>query len=139
MIDQLVTEIAAKVGIPEALARQGVGVVMGMLKRDGDPGAVGDLFARIPGAEGLAREYEDGSAKSATGPVGGLMGKLGGMLGGKAGGTLSAMAAFQQTGLTVDQGKAMLPVAKDFLTTHADEATVRRALASVPALEGFVK
>ena len=139
MIEQLVSQIAAKVGIPEALARQGVGVVMGMLKKDGDPSAVGDLFNQIPGAADLAAQYENNASARATGPMGGLLGKVGGMLGGKAGTTMSAMAAFQQTGLTVDQGKAMLPVAKDFLTEHADEGTVRRALGSVPALEGFLK
>lgn len=137
MIDQLVTQIAAKTGIPEALARQGVGVVMGLLKRDGDPGAVGRLFAQVPGAEGLAREYEDGAAKKASGGMGGLLGRVGGMLGGGAGSKMSALAAFQQTGLTPEQGKAMIPVAKDFLAEHADEATVREALGSVPALKGF--
>lgn len=139
MIEQLVSQIAAKVGIPEALARQGVGVVMGMLKKDGDPSAVGDLFNQIPGAADLAAQYENGAAADATGPMGGLMGKIGGMLGGKAGTTMSALAAFQQTGLSVEQGKAMLPVAKDFLTEHADADTVRKALSSVPALEGFMK
>lgn len=137
MIEQLVSQIAAKVGIPEAMARQGVGVVMGMLKKEGDPGAVGDLFRQIPGAESLATEYEGAGAK-ATGGAGGLMGKLGGMVGGSAGSKMSALAAFQSTGLTADQGKAMIPVAKDFLTEHADEATVRKALGSVPALKGFV-
>ena len=137
MIEQLVSQIATKVGIPESMARQGVGVVMGMLKKDGDPGAVGKLFGQIPGAEALATEYEGAGAK-ATGGVGGLIGKVGGMLGGSAGSKMSALAAFQQTGLTPEQGKAMIPVAKDFLAEHADEATVRSALASVPALKGFV-
>ena len=137
MIEQLVSQIATKVGIPEALARQGVGIVMGMLKKDGDPGAVGQLFSQIPGAEALAGEYM-GGAKEASGGIGGLMGKVGGMLGGSAGSKMSALAAFQQTGLTPEQGKAMIPVAKDFLAEHADEATVRSALASVPALKGFV-
>lgn len=137
MIEQLVSQIAAKVGIPESMARQGVGVVMGMLKKEGDPGAVGDLFSQIPGAESLATEYASEGAK-ATGGAGGLMGRLGGMVGGSAGSKMSALAAFQQTGLTADQGKAMIPVAKDFLTQHADEATVRKALGSVPALKGFV-
>ena len=139
MIEQLVSQIAAKVGIPEALARQSVGVVMGMLKKDGDPGAVGQLFGQIPGAADLAAQYENGAAADATGPVGGLLGKVGGMLGGDMGSKMSALAAFQQTGLSVEQGKEMLPIAKDFLAQHADEDTVRRALGSVPALEGFMK
>ena len=138
MIEQLISQIATKVGIPEAMARQGVGVVMGMMKKDGDPGAVGELFSKIPGSEALASQYADGAGKKATGGMGGLMGKVGGMLGGKAGSQMSAMAAFQQTGLSVDQGKAMIPVAKDFLIQHAGEDTARRALASVPALKGFV-
>ena len=138
MIEQLVSQIATKVGIPESMARQGVGVVLGLLKKDGDPGAVGELFAKVPGAEGLAEQYADGAKASAGGPMGGLMGRLGGMLGGKAGSSMSALAAFQQTGLSPEQGKQMLPIAKDFLSQHADEATVQRALGSVPALKGFV-
>ena len=138
MIEQLVSQIATKVGVPEDLARQGVGVVLGLLQKDGDPSAVGELFSKVPGAEGLARQYADGAKEAAGGPMGGLMGRLGGLLGGKAGSSMSALAAFQQTGLTPEQGKQMLPVAKDFLSQHADEDTVRRALGSVPALKGFV-
>lgn len=138
MIDQLISQIVSKVGIPEGMAKQGVGVVLGMLKKDGDQGAVGELFNKIPGAEQLAAEHMPG-AKQASGPVGGLMGKIGGMLGGKAGDTMSAMAAFQQTGLSMEQGKQMMPVAKDFLMEHAGEDTVKKALGSVPALQGFMK
>ena len=138
MIDQLISQIVTKVGLPEAAARQGVGVVLGLLKKEGDPGPVGELFAKIPGAEALAGQYAEGAEKAAGGPAAGLMGRLGGLLGGKAGSTASAMAAFQKTGLSVDQGKAMLPVAKDFLAEHAGEDTARKALASVPALKGFL-
>ena len=138
MIAQLITQVAERVGIPESLARQGVGVVLGLLLKQGDPAAVGDLFAQVPGAADLAASYADAAGEAAGGPMGGLLGRVGGMLGGKAGDTMSALAAFQKTGLTIDQGKAMLPVARDFLAQHADEATVRRALESVPALKGFV-
>ena len=137
MIDTLVTQIATKVGLSEDMARQGVGVVLGMLKKDGDAGAVGELFSQIPGAEGLANQYA-GAAEQASGPAGGLLGRLGGMFGGKAGSQLSALAAFQKTGLTPEQGKEMLPVAKDFLSQHASPDVVQRALGSVPALKGFV-
>ena len=138
MIDQLVTQIANKVGLPEEMARQGVGVVLGLLKKEGDPGPVGELFAKIPGAENLASQYAEGAEKAGGGLGAGLMGRLGGLMGGKAGGAMSAMAAFQKTGLTPEQGQAMLPVAKDFLAAHAGEDTMRRAIGSVPAFKGFV-
>ena len=138
MIEQLVTRIATQVGLSEDMARQGVGVVLGLLKKQGDAGAVGELFSQVPGADALASQYADGAQKAAGGPMGGLLGKVGGMLGGKAGDQMSALAAFQQTGLTPEQGKAMLPVAKDFLSEHASPDVVQRALGSVPALKGFV-
>jgi hypothetical protein len=138
MIDQLISQIVAKVGVPEAAARQGVGVVLGLLQKQGDQGAVSEIFAKVPGAEALAQQYAPGAAKAAGGPMGGLLGKLGGMIGGKGGDTMSALAAFQQTGLSPEQGKAMVPVAKDFLAQHVGEDTTRRAIGSVPALKGFV-
>ena len=65
MIEQLVSQIAAKVGVPEAMARQGVGVVMGMPQEGGRPRTQSnDLFRQIPGAESLATEYEGAGAKS---------------------------------------------------------------------------
>lgn len=142
MIDQLIQQLVSKIGIDENLARQGVGIIMGLLKKEGDAGSVSALFDKIPGAADLAGEFEGlssgGGAIGAGGMLGGLMGKVGGMLGGNAGDALSAMAAFKDSGLSVDQAKDMAPVVTDFLKENAGEDLMKQALGSVPTLKGFL-
>ncbi|MCI5046104.1 MAG: DUF2780 domain-containing protein [Aquisalinus sp.] len=136
MIDQLIQQIASKVGIDESIARRAVGVVMGFLNKEGDPSAVGSLFEKIPGAAELASQYEPG----ASGGLGGLMGKMGGMLGGnKMGDAMAAMAAFKETGLSMDQAQDMMPVVKDFISENAGPDVMAKAINSVPALKDLLK
>ena len=136
MIDQLIQQIASKVGIDESMARQAVGVVMGFLNREGDSSAVGSLFEKIPGAAELASQYEPGASAG----LGGLMGKMGGMLGGnKMSGAMAAMAAFKETGLSVDQAQDIMPVVKDFISENAGADVMAQAINSVPALKDLLK
>jgi len=136
MIDQLIQQVSAKLGIDASMAKQAVGVVLGLLQKEGDGAAVSALFSQISGASDLAGEFKGvGGGDSA---MGGLMGRMGGMLGGGAGDAMSAMAAFKSTGLSIDQAKDMMPVMKDFLMENAGEDVMKQALGSVPALKGFM-
>lgn len=142
MIEQLVKLVANKLGIADATAEQGVGVLLGLLKDQaaGQP-ALGELFSKVAGAEALADQFPAGGENptpSGGGLLGGLMGAAAGALGGKAGDALSAFSAFQQTGLSVDQAKDMMPVVKDFMMENVGEDTVRELIGSVPALKGFL-
>jgi hypothetical protein len=78
MIDQLVKMLTAKLGIPESLAKQALGMVMNALKKDGEGDLVTELGQRIPGLAEL------------SGGGGGLMGAAASMFGG--GGGSSALS-----------------------------------------------
>ncbi|MEM9989644.1 MAG: DUF2780 domain-containing protein [Pseudomonadota bacterium] len=138
MIDQLIQQIAAKLGIPPETAQQAVGTLMSLLQEQGDNAKVNELLAQIPGASALAAQYSGSAAAEQASGLGGMMGKLGGLMGGKAGNAMEAMAAFKGTGLSMSQAQEMLPVAKDFFHQHADSELVQKALSSVPALKGLM-
>ncbi|GGY46162.1 DUF2780 domain-containing protein [Parvularcula lutaonensis] len=143
MIDQLVKLVAQRLGIAEATAEQGVGVLLGLLKDQaaGQP-ALNELFAKVPGAEALADQFPaagENPTPKGGGLMGGLMGAAAGALGGKAGEALSAMSAFQKTGLSMGQAQEMMPVVKDFMAENLGESTVRELIGSVPALKGFLE
>lgn len=134
MIDQLVAVVSEKLGIDASMAEKAVGVVMGLVNKDGDNAAVSALFDKLPGAAALAQQY----GGEITEGGGGLLGKVSGMLGGNTGDLMGALGALKQTGLSVDQLGEMAPLIKNFMTEHAGEDTVRQALGSVPALKDFL-
>lgn len=138
MIEQLIQQVVAKLGIDEGLAQKAVGTVLGLLKKQGDGGAVSALFDKIPGAADLAGKFSDAPAASGGGLMGGLMGKLGGAIGGNAGGAMEAMNALKDTGLSMDQAKDMAPVVTGFLKEKAGGDLLGKALESVPALKSLL-
>lgn len=143
MIDQLIQQVTSKLGISDDMATKGVGMLMGFFKSKGDSGAVSEIFSKIPGAADLASQFEGelgGEAKSGGGGLlGGLMSKLGGKMGGQMGGAMEAMDAFKKTGLSMDQAKDMLPVAKDFLEENVGQDAVGKVFDSIPALKGLLR
>ena len=140
MIDQLVTQVAERLGVDRTMAEQGVGVVLGLLKEkaSGQP-ALTKLFATLDGAEALADQFpaEGDGATKGGGLMGGLLGQAAGMLGGGAGDTVAAMAAFQKTGFSIDQAKDMMPVVKSFVEEHVGSETVEELTDSLPMLKSF--
>lgn len=70
--------------------------------------------------------------------MGGLLGKAADLMGGNAGDMADAFAAFQKTGLSMDQAQEMLPVAKDFMTEQVGEETVGELMDLVPVLKNLL-
>lgn len=140
MIEELITMVAEKLGIDQGMAEKGVGTLLSLLKdQAGDAPALGELFGAIGGAEALADQFPQGGTDSGGGLMGGLMGKAADMLGGGAGDAMDALAAFQSTGLSMDQAKDMMPVVKGFMTENVGEDTLRQLMESVPALQGLLR
>jgi hypothetical protein len=76
----LVKMLTAKLGIPESLAKQALGMVMNALKKDGEGDLFTELGQRIPGLAEL------------SGGGGGLMGAAASMFGGGGRGGSSALS-----------------------------------------------
>jgi hypothetical protein len=133
MIEQLVSQVAAKLGIDESTAQQAVGSILGLLQKQGDDSAVAALFDQIPGAASLAGQFQNAGSSS-----GGLMGMVGGLMGGRTANAMEAMNALKQSGLSMDQAKEMAPVMTDFMKENASEELLHNAVQSVPGLKDLL-
>ena len=76
-MDELIEQLAAKVGIDKGVAEKTIGIILGFLRNEGPAVQVQALVDKIPGAEAAIEE------NTSSGGLGGLMG--GGLmaLGGK--------------------------------------------------------
>lgn len=76
-MDELIEQLAAKVGVDKAVAEKTIGIILGFLRNEGPAVQVQALIEKIPGAEAAI------DANTSSGGLGGLMG--GGLmaLGGK--------------------------------------------------------
>jgi hypothetical protein len=114
-MDQIVSAIAQKLGIPEAVVRSGLTVVLNFLKQKAGGSEFGALLNMIPGASDLA---------NAPVPDAG---------GGK------AVASLENAGLKTEQ---IAPFVQTFVGEAkkiAGEDTVNKVLESVPALANLGK
>ena len=128
-MEQIIASIAAKVGIGEDVARQGVGIMLNFLMKEGDAGVVGQLISKIPGADDLLAAH--------TADEGGSGGGLGGLMGG--GGGIMGLAG-QLQGIGLDMGEIQ-GMAKEFSAQAREVAgddAVDAAAATVPGLSQFM-
>lgn len=127
-MEQIIASIAAKVGIGEDVARQGVGIMLNFLMKEGDAGAVGQLVSKIPGADDLMAAHT-----ADEGGGGGLMGMMGG-----GGGIMALAGQLQGIGLDMNEIQGM---AREFSTQAkevAGEDAVNAVAATVPGLDQFM-
>ncbi len=129
--------IADKLGIDEALAEKAVGVLMSLVRSNGDEGQVSRLFEQLPGASELAEKYA--GEVSGEGSGGGLMGMLGGMLGGGAGTAMNALGALQSSGLEMGQikeaGKEVFAYARQHADPELANDVIKQVAGNIPGLD----
>ena len=134
-MEEIITRIATSVGISEEVARQGVGIMLNFLMKEGDAGAVGQMIEKIPGAQDLVAAHT--ADEGAAGGGGGLMGGMSAMMGG--GGGLMGLAG-QLQGLGLDMGEIQ-GMAKEFAAgarEKAGPAVMEQVAQSVPGLDQFM-
>jgi len=136
-MDQIVSAIAQKLGIPEAIVRSGLAVVLNFLKQKAGGTEVGALFNMIPGANDLANAPAPDAGGG--GLLGNLIGSVSSMFGGQAADVGKAVAGLENAGLKTEQ---IAPFVQTFIGEAkkvAGEDTVNNVLASVPALANLGK
>ena len=130
-MDELISKITAAAGIDAEQAQNAVGTVLGFLQKEGSGEAVGELLAKIPGAEGLISQAEAAGGESG----GGLMGALGGLMGGGAGGMMGLVGKLQGMGLDMSQmqsiGKTLIEHGKQVV----GEDTMASITSSIPGMD----
>lgn len=130
-MNEVVTQIADRVGIAPDLAEKALGMMLGFLQREGDDAAVATMIEAIPGGADLVAQY-NGEGAGGGGLLGGLMGALGG------GGIMGLGQQLMSQGLGMGEitslAKETIAIAKQY----AGEEVVDEVVASVPGLSQFV-
>ncbi|MFO1123073.1 MAG: DUF2267 domain-containing protein [Hyphomicrobiales bacterium] len=128
-MDELVTKISAATGLAPEKAEQALGIMLNLVRTQGNQNKVAELFARLPGAEALvARHGGDGAS------TGGLLGML---AGGMMGGPLAAVTKLSAAGLSMEQIKAVGTITMDYAKAKAGNDLVRQVAGSIPGLSGY--
>jgi hypothetical protein len=104
-----------------------VGIVLSLIRKEGDPDKVDELFERLPGAQALAERQAEAKA-------GGLFALFGGALGGP----LAAVGKLQAAGLSMDQINALGRELLGYARERAGEPLVNDVAASIPGLSRYL-
>jgi Protein of unknown function VcgC/VcgE (DUF2780) len=139
-MDQIVTAIAQKLGIPEAVVRSGLGVLLNFLKQKAGGSEFGALLNMIPGAGDLANAPAPDAGGGAGGNLlGNLIGSVSSLFGGQTADVGKAVAGLENAGIKTEQ---IAPFVQSFIGEAkkvAGEDTVNNVLSSVPALANLGK
>ncbi|ACE90251.1 hypothetical protein [Rhizobium phaseoli] len=126
-MNEIVTQIADRVGIAPDLAEKALGMMLGFLQREAADGPVARMIEAIPGGADLVAQFNGGG-----GLLGGLMSALGG--GGIMGLGQQLMGEGLGMGEITSLAKETIAIAKQY----AGEEVVDEVVASVPGLSQFV-
>jgi hypothetical protein len=130
MMQELIARIVTKTGLDAARAEKALGIMLSLVRTQGNQQKVAELFSRLPGAAELAdRHGRDGSRG------GGLLGMLGG---GLIGGPLAAISKLQAAGLNMEQIKLLGTETLSFAKERAGEDLVKQVAGSIPGLGSYV-
>jgi hypothetical protein len=130
-MNDIVTQIADKVGIDKELAETALGMMLGFLQREADDGAVARMIEAIPGGAELVAQH-NGESKGGGGLLGGLMGAMGG------GGVMALGQQLMSEGLGMGEITSLARETIAMAKQYAGEEVVDEVVASVPGLSQFV-
>ena len=127
---ELIDRVSRKAGLDAAKAEKAIGIMLSLVRKQGDQQKVEALFAKLPGAEELAERHGGDGSKG-----GGLLGLLGG---GLMGGPLAAVTKLQAAGLSMDQIKTLGSETLAYAREKAGADLVKQVAGSIPGLSGYV-
>ncbi|TAY31956.1 hypothetical protein ELH93_04750 [Rhizobium leguminosarum] len=130
-MNEIVTQIADRVGIAPDLAEKALGMMLGFLQREAADGPVAKMIEAIPGGPDLVAQF-NGAGAGGVRLLGGLMSSLGG--GGIMGLGQQLMGEGLGMGEITSLAKETIAIAKQY----AGEEVVDEVVASVPGLSQFV-
>jgi hypothetical protein len=129
-MQDLIARVVKVTGLNAGMAERATGIVLHLVKTQGNKAKVAELFAQLPGADELAARY------GGDGPRGGrLLGMLGG---GLMGGPLAAISKLQAAGLDMEQIKALGRETLSYAREKAGDDLVRETAGSIPGLSSYV-
>lgn len=128
-MQELIARIVTKTGLDPQRAEKALGIMLALVKSQGNQQKVGELFAKLRGADELARTHGSDGARG-----GGLLGRLAGGLGGP----LAAITKLQAAGLTMEQIKQLGSETLGYAKEVAGEDLVKQVASSIPGLGSYV-
>jgi hypothetical protein len=129
-MQELITRITTATGLDAAKAERALGIMLSLVKSQGNQAKVKELFDRLPGAEELAVKHGgDGASR------GGLLGMLGG---GMMGGPLAAVTKLTAAGLSMDQIKVLGTTTLGYAKEKAGDDLVKQVASSIPGISGYL-
>jgi hypothetical protein len=131
-MNEIVTEIANRVGISPDLAEKALGMMLGFLQREAADGPVAEMIEKIPGATELVAQFNGEGSGGGGGLLGGLMGALGG------GGIMGLGQQLMSEGLGMSEITSLAKETIAIARQHAGDDVVDQVVASVPGLSQFV-
>lgn len=120
-MEELVNQIAAKVGIEQEMAQKAVGIILNFLNKSAPQDKMSQLLDAIPGARDVV-----------SGESGG-----GGMFGGMMG-AMAAMNELTGIGLSMGQVQGVTKETVKFAKDKAGEDVINDIVSSIPGLSQFV-
>jgi hypothetical protein len=129
-MQELIDRIVDKTGLGPDKAEKAVGIMLSLVKTQGDKSKVAQLFDAVPGAGELAQLHGGDGARG-----GGLLGMLGG---GLMGGPLAAVSKLQAIGLTMDQVKVLGKETLGYAKEKAGADLVKDVANSIPGISGYL-
>ncbi|MBB3965536.1 hypothetical protein [Rhizobium metallidurans] len=131
-MNEIVDQIAARVGIPSEVAEKSLGMMLGFLQREAADGPVAKMIEAIPGASDLVAQYNGAGESGGGGLLGSLMGALGG------GGIMALGQQLMSEGLGMGEITALAKETIAIAEQYAGKEVVDEVVASVPGLSQFV-
>ncbi|WP_448953411.1 DUF2780 domain-containing protein [Labrys neptuniae] len=130
-MEELVTQLGAKIGVSPEVATQAIGAVLAFLEREGPADAVSKLVDSISGAREVTNEAMNAQA-------GGFMGMLAGMVGHVGGGIAGLGGQLMALGLDLNQIQAIGKELFAYAEKEAGPEVVGKIVAEIPELGQFV-
>jgi hypothetical protein len=131
-MNEIVDQIAARVGIPAEVAEKALGMMLGFLQREAADGPVARMIEAIPGASDLVAQYNGAGESGGGGLLGSIMGALGG------GGIMALGQQLMSEGLGMGEITSLAKETLVIAEQHAGKDVVDEVVASVPGLSQFV-
>ncbi|WP_018896987.1 hypothetical protein [Rhizobium sp. 2MFCol3.1] len=131
-MNEIVDQIAARVGIPTEVAEKALGMMLGFLQREAADGPVAKMIEAIPGASDLVAQYNGAGETGGGGLLGSIMGALGG------GGIMALGQQLMSEGLGMGEITSLAKETLSIAEQHAGKEVVDEVVASVPGLSQFV-
>lgn len=132
-MNEVVDQIAAKVGIAPDVAERAVGMMLGFLQREAPDGPVSKMITSIPGASDLVAQFNGAETGGGGGLLGGLMSAVG------AGGGIMALGQqLMSEGLGMGEISSLAKETIAVARQHAGDEVVDEVVGSIPGLGQFI-